>query len=160
VKSKAKSIAGAVHPDIKKITNTRAILLAGLVAFFAQLGAFIYFLRSSYVAKMGSEFLSLDTSAGACESVTLSKTQVYYVDKYGTWDQATTFKSQESLFVVEFTAYRGDEASWTSDVDALHSAINTEMDYLRSISDLPVKILHLISWRKIIPATMTGSILV
>lgn len=159
-KTKAKSIGGAVHPDIKKITNTRAILFAGLVAFLAQLGSFLYFLESSYTAKLASEFLSLDSTAGVCEPVTISETEVYHVDKFGTWDQATTFKYQESLFVVEFTAYEGDEASWATDMDALYSTINSEMEFLRSVSDLPLKILHLISWRKTISASKAGSILV
>jgi hypothetical protein len=85
---------------------------------------------------------------------------VYHVDKFGAWDQATTFKYQESLFVVEFTAYEGDEASWATDMDALYSTINSEMEFLRSVSDLPLKILHLISWRKTISASKAGSILV
>ena len=150
-------IAKAMHPDIKKIKSSRIILLAGLVALVTQLFAFVFFLSTSYISKVNSEFLSIDSTAGICESVTLSKTDVYYVDKYGSWDQAATFKPQESLFVVDFMAYRGDDASWAADMDALYSAINTEMDYLRSISDLPTKILHLNSWRKTITAAKSGS---
>jgi len=149
-----------VHPDLKRITNTRALLFAGLVAFLLQLGSFLYFLQSSYAAKLASEFLSLDVTSGVCEPVTLSETKVYHVDKYGTWDQATTFKAQESLFIVEFTAYEGDEASWGTDMNSLYSIINNEMEYLRSISDLPLKILHLTSWRKTLMASKAGTILV
>lgn len=136
----------------------RVLLVASLIALVAQIGAFVYFGNSSYRTKMNTEFLSLDSSAGVCEPVTLSKTQAYYLDKYGTWDQAITFKSQEALFVVEFTGYRGDTASWAADMDALYNVINTELKYLRSISNLPIKILHLISWRKTIQATISGSI--
>ena len=148
----------SVHPDIKKITNRHVLLLAGLIALVAQVAAFVFFGASSYNEKMNSEFLSLDSTAGVCESVTLSHTQIYYVDKYGAWDQDVSFKSQEALFVVRFSGYRGDDASWASDMDALYSVIYSEMEYLRSISDLPLKISHLMSWRKTIDASLAGSI--
>ena len=133
------------------------MLLIGLVAMVAQIVAFAYFLYSSYSSKLEKEFLSLDNNAGICESVTLSETNVFYVDKYGSWDQAASYKSQESLFVVRFTGYRGDESSWAADMNVLYSVINIEMNYLRSISDLPTKILHLNSWRRTIAATRAGS---
>ena len=43
---------------------------------------------------------------------------------------------------------------------ALNAVIKEELDYLRSISDLPLKMMHLISWRKTVVAERTGSILV
>jgi hypothetical protein len=143
-----------------QITNMRALVIAGLVALLVQLGAFFYFGSSSYNAKLKTKFLSLSEDAGVCEPVSLFKTQTFYVDKFGTWDTETTFKSQEALFVVKFTGYQGTDATWKIDMAATWSAIDTEMEYLRSIADLPTKILHLISWRKTITANTAGTILV
>ena len=75
---------------MKKFKNNGAILTIGLVAAITQLGAFTYFLSTSYITKLNGEFLSLHANAGNCEPVTLSETNVYYVDKYGSWDQAVS----------------------------------------------------------------------
>jgi len=112
------------------------MLAIGLLgAFVSQLGAFFYFLNTRYNSKLKTEFLSLDINAVNCKPVTLSETCKFYVDKYGTWDQGASYQHHESLFVVQFTGYRGDESPWATDMDALNSVIKTEMDYLRSISD-------------------------
>jgi hypothetical protein len=53
---------------------------------------------------------------------------------------------------------KGDGKTWKKDMASISSVINAEMNYLKSISDLPLKILHLSSWRKSIQATTSGTI--
>jgi len=120
----ATAVLSTLFPDTEKITNRHVLLFAGLVALADHLSAFLYFGVSSFQKRMNSEFLSLDSTAGICETVTLSRTQTYYVDKYGAWDQDESFRSQEALFVVKFTGYRGDDTTWASDMDALYKVIN------------------------------------
>lgn len=136
------------------------MLFFGLIVIFVNITSFAYFLISSYQAKLESEFLSLDEEAGTCNAVTISTSTKLLVDKDGNWDSSTLFKPEAALFVIEFTAYRADDDTWKKDMDKLNDAIVTEMDYLRSISDISVKMLHLISWRKTITATQSGTILV
>jgi len=154
----AKSCAKAMHPCIKKFVNLHTMLAMGLIAFVVHSSIVVYFLYTSFTAKLATKFLSLDSAAGVCSSITISQGEAHGIDKNGNWDVEPTYLSQESLYNVEFTEYQGNTSSWNSDMDALYSTMNTELDYLRSISDLPSKVLHLSSWRKTINATKSGSL--
>jgi hypothetical protein len=158
VNSAESTLVSSVHPGVKKMSTTTCILLAGLIVACVQVAAFAYFLTSSFISKLETKFLSLDASAGVCEQVTLSTTSSLKVDKYGNWDTSASYQSQEALFTVQFNAYKADSNAWGKDMTKLDLIIQTELDFFRSISDLPKKILHLISWRETLEAAKAGTI--
>jgi hypothetical protein len=55
-------------------------------------------------------------------------------------------------------ADKGDDKAWRKDMKEVANVINDEISYLKSISDLPLKILHLTSWRKTVKASTSGTI--
>ena len=154
----AKSCAKAMHPGVKKFASLHTMLAVGLIAFLVHSSIVLYFLYTSFTAKLTTKFLSLDSGAGVCSSITISQGESHRIDKNGMWDVEPTYLSQESLFNVELTEYQGNTSSWNADMAALYGVITTELDYLRSISDLPTKVLHLSSWRKTFNATKSGSL--
>ena len=54
--------------------------------------------------------------------------------------------------------YKGDATTYPKDMNKLRDVIFKEMEFLRSISNLPLKIVHLISWRATFGAVNGGEI--
>jgi len=148
----------ALHPAVKKIKSKRIAIAIGLIILLINIVTFATFLGTSYASRLKSKFLSLEKDAGLCQSITLSTTDMLLLDKNGNWESSSAFQIQEALFGVSFNAYRADGSSWKKDMGMLNTAIQTEMDFLRTSSDLATKILHLFSWRKTITATKAGTI--
>jgi hypothetical protein len=142
----------------KKIASFELLLFVGTVSGAIWAASFIFLFITGYNNALTTEFLSINESAGKCTTIPIKTSASILVDKNGVWETSTKFKSEEALFLLTFTSYSGDSASWVKDMAAVSSVIETEMTYLRSISDLPLKIMHLTSWRKSVLAKMSGEI--
>ena len=74
----------------------------------------------------------------------------------GHWDTALGYDSTASAYMVWFSEFEADSDTWEQDMANIASVVNEELTYLKSISDLPEKILHLSSWRKTVQAGKKG----
>jgi hypothetical protein len=142
--------------SLKSVQNTWLLLSIGVFAQAAWLFFFIFTTLQSYNSKMSSPFLSLEADAGVCTSVTITNSGVAHIDVNGYWDTALEYDSTEPAYTVWFSEFEADTSTWAADMENLADAVNTELTFLKSISDLPTKILHLSSWRKTIQAGKKG----
>jgi hypothetical protein len=145
-------------PDqMQNVEHPKTQFFCGSFLQVALGGMFVAFLVTSYSSTVNSAFLSLDEDAGTCSFVPITTTQGVNLDSSGHWETDRLFAEEETLYHIQFNEYDGDDDTWGKDMKNLNAVIDAELDFLRSIDDLAIKIMHLVSWRATIEATVKGS---
>jgi len=153
------ALMGILPEEVKHdIRQWQWVLIVGIIITGLYIACFLVLFISGYQGARESKFLSLEKDAGVCKTVPISTSINTLVDVHGNFDASSAFMRSDALFELHFASYKGDPDTWKVDMKAVTVAITAEIDFLKSISDLPLKILHLSSWRTTIVAKKSGTI--
>jgi hypothetical protein len=147
-----------VPPGLWRIRDMRLSMVLGIGLYAAAIALFAYLSWSGYQSALGTQYLALDRTAGTCATVKLTNSLAVRLDLNGNFETSNAFHTTDSLFVVTFTDYIADSDSWTTDMATLKTVLQTELDLLAGLSNLPLKILHLSSWRSTFNAANGGTV--
>ncbi len=111
----------------------------GALFMLATFAFFVYFFITNIVEQQSQKFLSLDDSAGICETVPRTLNGKYFVDTNGYWEKQENFLYPNSIYVMEFSNLAVSYEEWNkmfTDVGAYVSYVgnlSTSLDLTRII---------------------------
>jgi len=135
----------------------------GFISQSIAIAIFISFIYANYIRMMNSTFISMDFTAGRCQSVLKAITGTYIGSMDGYWDGSSKYKLSNSIYKFEFS----NLAQSSGDFQALMNEYSDDISNIGSIAKnqtLPENLLYWATYKKSISVdgndqvlTFTGS---
>ena len=81
------------------------IICSGVFLKVVALFLYAWFISTSYVANMGTSFISLDSTAGKCQHVPLAVTNTFEFDVNGHWNNDLAYNPSLGLYTVDLNNF-------------------------------------------------------
>jgi hypothetical protein len=126
----------------------------GYFAYFVWLGSLLYFFYDGYEDATTQEYMSLDASSGACDTVANEITETFLADEYGFWESNSQFRASHASYEMELKSMVITNPQYQSMMDGIKEAID---DVARGAArrTLYENLLYWTTWEYLIPNTVS-----